>query len=97
MGALVSMLPTSLRPPHGCGPWTHLLSELCPCEILGKAELCRDGHAHVVLGVLQRHWSGGGSVQRGRRLFQLMVGDREKLLVFLEKTLGEMDAMSMYV
>lgn len=33
-------------------------------------------------------------MQRGRRLFQLVVGGREKLL---EKTLGEMDAMSMYV
>lgn len=33
----------------------------------------------------------------GRRLFQLVVGDREKLLVFLEKTLGEMDAMPVYV
>lgn len=49
-----------------------------------------------MLGVLQRQCSGGGSVRRGRRLFQLVVGDEEKLLVFLEKTLGEMDAMSMY-
>lgn len=63
-------------------------------EILGKAELCSEGHAHVVLAVLQRQCSGGGSMQRGRRLFQLVVGGREKLL---EKTLGEMDAMSMYV
>lgn len=79
------------------GPWTRLLSELCLWEIVGKAELCSDGHTHIVLDVLQRRCSGGGSVQRGRRLFQLVVGDREKLLVFLEKTLGEMDAMPVYV
>lgn len=81
--------------PLGCGLPDSFL-EPCPWEIWAEAELCvpKACWACYKAGV-----SAGGTLVcggAGGEPSQLGLGDREKLLVFPEKALGETNAMSMY-